>query len=190
MQPGLVDLSQHAAYYSVFLKDRVHANKTFFRKILGEMLGYINNKRLIATDDEAKAKWNTASFIGAVGIELWEKWVGKDHLQPSAQHDCIDNLVKGQKVFNFAKPDFWFWAKSDNKDVVAEMVDELQKKLKGHEDEDNEHFENRVTYGYAQRIFNDQYRHNLVLGCRFAENVTNPTDKVTLLNHTLISQDE
>lgn len=136
---------------------------------------------------------NTTAVVG-VHFDLFRKWCADSddltvpeamaYLHPSAPDDegRVTSTVFDDSLgtFQSSHGDLWFHIKSDDPDHLAPVYDAICAEL------DNVIDDQRVYQDCNRRTRGQDSDTGRVLGCRFAENLNNPADPITVSQHTLV----
>lgn len=182
-QRGLVYPSPFAIFTTFWMNKPV--NRLRFAELMASFRKEIN------TNPELKDR-NTSVVLG-ISFENWAAICEAEGLSlpkgmrlnfPSHDDKYTSDVFDASKgVFEDSKGDIWFHIKSDNKracDLVLEMIVAALK------EETKDYYAQDAASKSNQK---DGFR-GKVLGCRFSENLNNPSDPITIAKHTLIGGDD
>ncbi|WP_316839236.1 Dyp-type peroxidase [Pedobacter gandavensis] len=182
-QRGLVYPSPYAIFATFWLK------KTVDKKQLAVLMATLRDE---ITNNDALAGKNTTVVLG-VSFKNWADICAKDGTSlpkgmqlnfPEEKDPFTSKVFDASKgVFNNAHGDIWFHIKSDFERPCELVLELIESALK----EDT----SRSFAQPAASKSNEKDGHKgKVLGCRFSENLNNPSDPITIAKHTLIGGED
>lgn len=186
MQRGLIYPAPYARFVSYWLKQGQSITRAQVSAVMRTVREAIH-KRCGAR--------NTTAVVG-VNFVLYQKWcaedgrsvpAGMDYAFPTPRPDGSPTssvFERSGGVFQDSVADLWFHIKSDEADHLDQVNEFINDALSEFVDADQTAYQDcnqRVRHG------SDAGR---VLGRRFAENLNNPTDPVTIANHTLVGHED
>ncbi|GAA4196805.1 hypothetical protein GCM10022289_03070 [Pedobacter jeongneungensis] len=182
-QRGLVYPSPFAIFTTFWTKIRVQ------RSQLADLMASVRKE--INTNAELKDR-NTSVILG-VSFKNWAGICNSDKLPlpkgmrlnfPSeTDHYTSDVFDASKGVFDDTEGDIWFHIKSDSKnacEVVLELIVDTLKEVTKH----------YFAQDAASKSNSKDGNKGKVLGCRFSENLNNPSDPITIAKHTLIGGED
>ncbi|MGN7986636.1 Dyp-type peroxidase [Pedobacter sp. 22226] len=182
-QRGLVYPSPFAIFTTFWTKIRVQ------RSQLADLMASVRKE--INTNTELKDR-NTSVILG-VSFKNWAGICNSDKLPlpkgmrlnfPSETDPYTSDVFDASKgVFDDTEGDIWFHIKSDSKnacEVVLELIVEALKEVTKH----------YFAQDAASKSNSKDGNKGKVLGCRFSENLNNPSDPITIAKHTLIGGED
>lgn len=182
-QRGLVYPSPFAVFATFWLKQPES------RLRLAELLAGFREE---INSNERLANRNTTVVLG-VSFKNWKDICTAEGLPvpkgmqlnfPTDKDPLTSDVFGASKgVFEDSKGDLWFHIKSDDetacKLVLDMVVDAMKNNTKGH-----------FAQEAASKSDKKDGHNGKVLGCRFSENLNNPSDPITIAKHTLIGGDD
>ncbi|WP_316820410.1 Dyp-type peroxidase [Pedobacter gandavensis] len=182
-QRGLVYPSPYAIFATFWLRKPVD------KKQLALLMATIRDE---ITSNDALANKNTTVVLG-VSFKNWADICAKDgtdlpkgmQLNFPEENDPFTSKVfdASKGVFSNAHGDIWFHIKSDFEHPCELVLELIESALK-------DDTKNVVAQPAASKS-NEKGGHNgKVLGCRFSENLNNPSDPITIAKHTLIGGED
>ncbi|APU14932.1 MULTISPECIES: Dyp-type peroxidase [Actinoalloteichus] len=190
VQPGLVYPSPHALFATFW---RAPNGSPVTRALLSGVMSTVRE-----TIHERYGDANTTAVVG-VGFRLWLEIceqegvappTGMTMLFPSASSDAgstSDVFERSRGTFADSQADLWFHLKSDRDGdcaAVFELVSELLA------DSGCVDPARTVSQEAATKSVRKDKLGGKVLGCRFSENLNNPTDPVTIEGHTIVGNED
>lgn len=179
MQPGLIYPADYAGFLMCW------TDKQLKREELVKVLDKVNC--FIEKNYGVENKEQTSSVVVGLSFETITRWCKEEGMEVPKAVSLKYNGVEGKNVFSRngtvfknSKADYFFHIKSDQKGRVNEMKKVIQNAFG-----DNLWKEEYQECGRRNRI-SDPEGPGRVLGCRFAENLNNPADPVTIASHTLV----
>lgn len=182
-QRGLVYPSPYAIFSTFWMKKAV--DKTQLAHLMADL-------RQEITNNEALASKNTSAILG-ISFKNWAAICEEDGSTlpkgmrlnfPEKEDPFTSEVFDASKgVFDNAQGDIWFHIKSDDEaacDLVLELI------LKGLKEDTKDHFAQKA----ASKSNEKDGHKGKVLGCRFSENLNNPSDPITVAKHTLIGGED
>jgi Dyp-type peroxidase family len=144
---------------------------------------------------------NTTAVVG-VGFRLWQEWCEQDGMplpagmrlafpssEPRAENAYSSSTVfrRSHGTFVDTGGDLWFHIKSDRETDCPAVFEQLSKLLGGQGFVDP----GRTVYQVAAtKSVRPDKRGGKVLGCRFSENLNNPSNPVTVQKHTIVGPED
>jgi Dyp-type peroxidase family len=178
-QRGLVYPSPFAVFATFWTK------KPVSRFRLAELMAQFRQE--INTNPELGNR-NTSVVLG-VSFKNWAAICETDGLSlpkgmrlnfPSAEDKYTSDVFSASKnVFEDSEGDLWFHIKSDSEKACSQVLELVVAALK----EDTESY---FAQDAASKSNREDGHKGKVLGCRFSENLNNPSDPITIAKHTLI----
>ena len=179
-QRGLVYPSPYAIFVTFWLN-----KKNISRSRLADVLELVRDK--INTDSRLQSR-NTTAILG-VSFSNWKRICKEEGLSvPTGmklaypdpeQPDTSSVFNDSSNTFKDSEGDLWFHIKSNDKDacdlVLSIIVEELSKEA-----------ETYFAQSAASKSNSADGHNGKVLGCRFSENLNNPSDPISIAKHTLI----
>ncbi len=183
-QRGLVYPSPHAIFATFWL------NQPASRQQLAELMAYLRES---ITTNEALKGHNTTAVLG-VSFQNWAVICEQDGLSLPAGmrfnhtvdgdpfHSKVFKASNG--IFNDAHGDIWVHIKSDYEQDCDMVLDILVAYL--------EKLGTRDVFAQkaASKSTQNDGHNGKVLGCRFSENLNNPSDPISIAKHTLIGGED
>lgn len=159
--------------------------KTQFAKVMAEIRSKIN------THEDLKDR-NTSVILG-VSFENWAKICDEEGIPhpkgmtlqfPEHNDPYVSKVFRASNgAFVDSNGDLWFHIKSDSKEA-CEIVNSLL--IKALDSITEEHYSQEA----ASKSNEADGHRGKVLGCRFSENLNNPSDPISIAKHTLIGCDD
>ncbi|EPX60877.1 hypothetical protein D187_001528 [Cystobacter fuscus DSM 2262] len=190
VQRGLIYPSPHALFATFF---RQPQGRPLTKAILQQLM-----KDVRAAIHERWPSANTTAIVG-VGFKLWQEWCAQEgtalpegmrFLFPEAEGGSYRSTVfsRSNGTFVDSQADLWFHIKSDNPEhcpqvfafIRERLVDQEQCLRAGPTDHQEAHSKSLHPDGKGGKV----------LGCRFSENLNNPTDPLTLQDQTLVGSED
>ncbi|WP_228151912.1 Dyp-type peroxidase [Acinetobacter seifertii] len=181
MQRGLVYPSPHAIFSTVWL------NKEITRERIRQLM--IAVRQEVNTNPALSSK-NTTLAIG-VSFDNWDLICKKDKLSrpkgmqlhyPEEKNPNVSKVFSDSKEnFKNSDGDIWLHVKSDDADACTVLQTYIEHFLVS----DIKEIFSQVTASQSKTG-----RNGKVLGCRFSENLNNPSDPISLAKHTLIGTED
>lgn len=178
-QRGLVYPSPFAIFSTFWMKEPFTSS---------ELALLMASLRLKINTDKALSDKNTSVILG-VSFENWERICkeegktipkGMKLNYPKKSNPNQSRAFKESNgVFNDSEADIWFHIKSDNEDACKIVLNLILTYLKSNT-------ERYYAQPAASKSSNEDGHAGKVLGCRFSENLNNPSDPVTIAKHTII----
>jgi Dyp-type peroxidase family len=178
-QRGLVYPSPFAIFTTFWM------NKPVTNLQLAHLMASLRLK--INTDETLSGK-NTSAVLG-VSFENWERICieeGKSvpkgmklnfpKLSNSNQSEVFE---ESNGVFKDSEADIWFHIKSDNEEACVKVLNLIRDYLKSD-------IKDCFAQGAASKSTEEGGHNGKVLGCRFSENLNNPSDPITIAKHSII----
>jgi len=182
-QRGLVYPSPFAIFTTFWAKTQVS------RQQLADLMASVRKE--INTHPELKDR-NTSVVLG-VSFKNWAAICNNDKLPlpkgmrlnfPTAADPYTSDVFDASKgVFDDTAGDLWFHIKSDSKNACELVLDLIVNSLK----EVTKHY---FAQDAASKSNSKDGNKGKVLGCRFSENLNNPSDPITIAKHTLIGGED
>lgn len=182
-QRGLVYPSPYAIFSTFWMKKAV--DKTQLAHLMAEL-------RQEITNNEALASKNTSAILG-ISFKNWAAICEEDGKTlpkgmrlnfPEKEDPFTSEVFDASKgVFDNANGDIWFHIKSDDEaacDLLLELI------LNGLKEDTKDHFAQKA----ASKSNEKDGHKGKVLGCRFSENLNNPSEPITVAKHTLIGGED
>ncbi|MGH3770838.1 MAG: Dyp-type peroxidase [Pseudonocardiaceae bacterium] len=195
MQRGLVYPAPHALF-ATFWRTPDGTGKPVTRAALSRVL-----KAVRTMIHEQFGSANTTAVVG-VGFQLWRQWCAQDGVPPPAGMRLLfpsggvgaDGTDASSAVFHLShgtfidsQADLWFHIKSDREDHCPAVFEYLSQLLADEACVDPRRTEYQVA---ATKSVRDDKLGGKVLGCRFSENLNNPTDPVSIQKHILAGSED
>ncbi|WP_265733956.1 Dyp-type peroxidase [Acinetobacter genomosp. 33YU] len=181
MQRGLVYPSPHAIFSTVWL------NKEITREKIRQLMIAVRQE---VNKNPALSSKNTTLAIG-VSFDNWDLICEKDKLsRPKGMqlHYPVEKNPNVSEVFSDSNGSFknsdgdiWLHVKSDDADACTVLQTYIEHFLAS----DIKEIFSQVTASQSKTG-----RNGKVLGCRFSENLNNPSDPISLAKHTLIGAED
>ncbi len=182
-QRGLVYPSPFAIFTTFWTKTRVN------RSQLADLMASLRKE--INTGTELKDR-NTSVILG-VSFKNWAAICNSDKLPlpkgmrfnfPTENDPYTSDVFDASKgVFDDTEGDIWFHIKSDSKNACEVVLERIVNTLK----EVTKHY---FAQDAASKSNSKDGNKGKVLGCRFSENLNNPSDPITIAKHTLIGGED
>ncbi|MFD0202924.1 MULTISPECIES: Dyp-type peroxidase [Saccharothrix] len=154
--------------------------------------------------DEIHADFGSANttIVTGVGFRLWHEWCREAGSRPprgmrlrhpsgepgvDAEHAPSKVFERSNGTFVDSGADLWFHIKSDNREHCPGVLERLSAKLAATGGIDPTR---TVDQEAATKSVRADKRGGKVVGCRFSENLNNPTSPVSLQKHTLVGLDD
>ncbi|AOS64039.1 Dyp-type peroxidase [Actinoalloteichus hymeniacidonis] len=191
VQPGLVYPSPYALFATFW---RAPEGAKISRSVLAEVLTEVGE-----AIQKHHAGANTTAVLG-VGFGLWQEICETDGLElprgmaltcpantSTGPHPTSDVFARSQGTFADSQADLWFHIKSDREDDCPAVYESISRLLaaKNCIDESRTVFQAAATKSVRADKLGGK-----VLGCRFSENLNNPTDPVTIESHTIVGNED
>jgi len=180
MQPGLVYPADHALFSLCWVTD------TFTKALLKTTVEKVNEfieKKYFA---EGEITHHTTSMVVGVSFPLFEKWCKEEgkSIPKAMKTDNKHNVfTRAGSIFKDSGAAIFFHIKA----AVKAHVESIHKVLKESIGED---LKKEVSQACNRRDRLGEKGKGRVLGCRFAENLNNPADPITVANHTLVGYED
>ncbi|WP_445721622.1 Dyp-type peroxidase [Flavobacterium sp.] len=182
-QRGLVYPSPHAIYVTFWLET------TPSRKELANLMATIRYK--INTDENLKSR-NTSLIMG-VSFSNWEK-ISKEEKMPlpkgmTLNYPKVDDkntsrvFEESKGAFQDSNGSLWFHIKSDDKEACEIVLKDVVELLK-------EETKSYYAQEAASKSTQEDGMNGKVLGCRFSENLNNPSDPISIAKHSLVGGED
>lgn len=144
---------------------------------------------------------HTSAVVG-VGFARWQAWATQDgsalpsgmrlsqpaldaNGQPSTTHSAV--FERGVSTFADSQGDLWFHIKSDSADYCDQVFAEIARWLEAHGAIDPA----RTVYQHGSTKSTQPDRlGGKVLGCRFSENLNNPSDPLSIQTQALVGAED
>ncbi|WP_316826147.1 Dyp-type peroxidase [Pedobacter miscanthi] len=182
-QRGLVYPSPFAIFTTFWTKTRIS------RAQLADLMASVRKE--INTSAELKDR-NTSVILG-VSFKNWVAICKSDDLSlpkgmqlnfPTEADPYTSDVFDASKgVFDDTEGDIWFHIKSDSKNACEVVLERIVNSLK----EVTKHY---FAQDAASKSNHKDGNKGKVLGCRFSENLNNPSDPITIAKHTLIGGED
>jgi len=192
VQRGLIYPSPHALF-ATFFRRPAGEGKPLTKAILQKLM-----KDVRAAIHQNWPSANTTAIVG-VGFRLWQEWCAEDQttlpegmsfLFPEKEGAAYRSAVfsRSNGTFVDSQGDLWFHIKSDNREhcpqvfafIRERLVDQEQCAHIGPTDHEEAH----------SKSLREDGRGGKVLGCRFSENLNNPTDPISIQEQTLVGSED
>ncbi|WP_047686050.1 MULTISPECIES: Dyp-type peroxidase [Xenorhabdus] len=184
VQRGLVYPAPHALFLTVWLKDSVIS-----RVELAQLMADI---RKAIHDQEELSSRNTSAILG-VSFALWKR-ICKDEKLPVPKGmklnfpeddnpDTSSVFHRSAGSFQDSAADLWFHLKSDDP-AACHIVGELIKTGLG------KRIKEAVAQPAASKSDLEDGKNGKVLGCRFSENLNNPSDPISISKHIITGAED
>lgn len=184
-QRGLVYPSPHA----VFALARTLTPDSVTLDDLSNLMAFL--RRQIHTDENLRQQHS--SVVLGVSIRLWRKLSLDNEMPlpkglalnfPTTEGDSSTVFERSSESFQDSGDDLWFHIKSDNAAACNILKGLIEQQLTGKISPlESEQASSRSP-------INDPDAAGKVLGCRFSENLNNPTDPVTIGKHAVVSNED
>ncbi|MBB6269721.1 Dyp-type peroxidase family [Pedobacter cryoconitis] len=184
-QRGLVYPSPHATFATFWLKtpDGKPIQKLLLTKLMAQFRKEINTRATLQSQ-------NTTVVLG-VSFKNWAAICGEENLPkgmklnfPSKEDKYTSDVFGASKgAFDDSNGDIWFHIKSKNEAPCDEVLEMVVDALK-------DYTERYFAQKAASKSNREDGHKGKVLGCRFSENLNNPSDPVTIAKHTLIGGED
>ncbi|QNX86433.1 Dyp-type peroxidase [Acinetobacter seifertii] len=181
MQRGLVYPSPHAIFSTVWL------NKEITREKIRQLMIAVRQE---VNKNPALSSKNTTLAIG-VSFDNWDLICEKDKLSrpkgmqlhyPEEKNPNVSEVFSDSNgSFKNSDGDIWLHVKSDDADACTVLQTYIEHLLAS----DIKEIFSQVTASQSKTG-----RNGKVLGCRFSENLNNPSDPISLAKHTLIGAED
>lgn len=181
MQRGLVYPAPHATFSTVWLNTEITREK--IRQLMIAVRQEINKNPALSSK-------NTTLAVG-VSFDNWDLICEKDGLSrpkgmqlhyPKRHHPNISKVFADSNgSFKNSEGDIWLHVKSDDANACTVLQEYIEKFLAL----DIKEIVSQVTASQSKNG-----RNGKVLGCRFSENLNNPSDPISLAKHTLIGAED
>ncbi len=194
MQRGLVYPAPFATFATFRAKSGAKLTRDFVREI------YVETRNKIHADFGSR---NTTAIFG-VSFDLFLQWcdehgmtapAGMDFLYPVAIDNPDGTRRNTSAVFGRSSGTFqdsggalWIYIKSDEESHCQGVYEFISDKLADHVDVDPANPDAWVQPCNSRPT--SDAPGGKVVGCRFAENLNNPADPITVANHTLVSYED
>lgn len=192
MQRGLVYPAPFAAFATFFAgtaekpltKARLSALLRDVRKLIHREYGSANT-----------------SAIGAVGFARWQQWEPREWpagmalrypvIEPDGKPSTVrsDVFERGSGTYADSQADLFFHIKSDDEAHCEGVFAFIRKRLE-EVDRCADPALTQYEIGKRRQGATDKDRGGKVLGCRFAENLQNPSDPLTIAQHVLVGDED
>ncbi|RQO75496.1 formate acetyltransferase [Pedobacter sp. KBW06] len=186
-QRGLVYPSPFAIFTTFWLSKP--ADKPLDREHLAQLMASF--RKVINTNPALKNK-NTSVVLGvsfrnwAILCEEYDMPLPKGMRLnfPSREDQYTSDVFDASKgVFDDSDGDIWFHIKSDKEEACDEVLELIVAALK---EETKDYYAQKA----ASKSDQEDGHNGKVLGCRFSENLNNPSDPITIAKHTLIGGED
>lgn len=186
-QRGLVYPSPHATFATFWLKtpDGKPIKKSHLAELMAAFRQEINTRKTLQSK-------NTSVVLG-VSFKNWAAICKEEgmslpkgmHLNfPSKEDPYTSDVFSASKgVFDNSHGDIWFHIKSNYEAPCDEVLKLVVDALK-------DFTEKYVAQKAASKSNREDGHKGKVLGCRFSENLNNPSDPITIAKHTLIGGED
>lgn len=178
VQRGLVYPSPHAIY-AIFRRRGAAFAKDDLRALLNDLRGEIHKHMGSA---------HTSATAG-VGFALWREWCAADGTpvpdgmrMDFADGDSSTVFPRSNGTFADSGGDLWFHIKSDDPEHCARAYEFIETRLRPACDV-------VVAQPAARKKPSPGNPGGKVIGCRFAENLNNATDPLSLENHVIVQNE-
>jgi len=181
-QRGLIYPAPHALF-AIFWRAPEPAARPLTRAVLSQVVATLREKI-----HESFGSANTVAVVG-VGFPLWLEWCEKEGMAPPTGMRELDpsthvfDLSNG--TFKDSGGDLWFHIKSDVEEHCPGVFEHLSTLLDGSVDPAR-----TTSQVAATKATEPPHRGGKVLGCRFSENLNNPTDPIGIQKHTIVGDDD
>lgn len=135
---------------------------------------------------------NHTTITVAVSFELYKHWckedggsIPKGMALKSDQNLVEDVFKRGSHTYAHSAIDVWVYIRSDKEQHLAGVYNFLLEQMNPFLREDK-----APVYQDANRRATRNDQGGRVLGCRFSENLNNPTDPITIAGHALIGYED
>lgn len=195
MQRGLVYPAPHALF-ATFWRAPDGTGNPITKDVLSRVL-----KKVRTTIHKRFGNANTTAVVG-VGFQLWQQWCAQGGVAPptgmrllfpsdqvGAPGSDTSSAVFGrsQGTFVDSQADLWFHIKSDRETDCPAVFEYLSQLLEGADCIDPHQTKHQVA---ATKSVRADKLGGKVLGCRFSENLNNPTDPLSVQKHTLVGLED
>lgn len=187
VQRGLIYPSPHA----VFVMCRL-PGKTASREQLATLVTQIQQD--IASNPSLNQSHSSATL--GVSLPLWQTICQNEQLplpagmtlqHPSEENDQTSKVFEqSSNAFKDSEQDLWLHVKSDNQQDCADLYGLLSDHLKAIFGAEVE----ITAQPGASKTDGSDSKEGKVLGCRFAENLNNPADPLTIAKHSLVGDED
>lgn len=191
MQRGLIYPAPHALF-ATFWRAPDGIRKDTLARVM----------RALRTDIHANfGSANTTAVVG-IGFRLWREWCALEGVAPPAGMRLlypsgeagVDSAYAPSRVFRLSngtftdsQGDLWFHIKSDREDDPPAVFKHLSRALADAGCIDPRRTPHQVA---ATKSVRQNKLGGKVLGCRFSENLNNPTDPVSMQKHIVVGPDD
>ncbi|WP_211215266.1 Dyp-type peroxidase [Actinoalloteichus spitiensis] len=189
VQRGLVYPSPHALFATFWrAPDGTEITLALLRRVMSSLREIIDTRFGAA---------NTTAVVG-VGFRLWSEICAAEGMEPPTgmRFDLPATRTDGSPTstvfersngtFVDSDADLWFHLKSDEESHCDEVYEELARLL----DREGCVAQRREYQRADTKATGEKKLGGKVLGCRFSENLNNPTDPVTLETHTIVGNED
>jgi Dyp-type peroxidase family len=190
VQRGLVYPAPHALFATFWASA---AGEPLTRAVLSRVSGAVRDRI-----HERHGSTNTTAVVG-VGFHRWAQWCaeegtglpkGMEVLFPVSPDEPMVSSVfeRSGNTFADSHGDLWFHIKSDDPEhckAVFEYLVQMLVEEEGCVDPDGV-----VHQAAATKSRRRDKRGGKVVGCRFSENLNNPTDPVTMQRHVIVGPED
>lgn len=186
-QRGLVYPSPHATFATFWLKTPTGEpiKKSHLAELMAAFRQEINTRETLRNKNTSVVLGVSFKNWAAICEEYGMSLPKGMHLNfPSKEDKYTSDVFSASKgVFDNSHADIWFHIKSDKEAACDEVLKLVVDALKGHT-------EKYVAQKAASKSNQEDGHKGKVLGCRFSENLNNPSDPVTIAKHTLIGGED
>lgn len=179
-QRGLIYPAPHAIFSTFWLK----TDTAFTRAQLAQIM--VNIREFIHNTDELRSH-NSTAIVGT-SFALWKQFCADDQLSipesiklhyPEADDENTSMVFeRSNDVFKHSNGDLWFHIKSDQKQDCVAILAFIQHQLEGVA-------QSHIAQSASSRTEREDGKKGKVLGCRFSENLNNPSGPVSLAKHAI-----
>ncbi|HEX6037268.1 Dyp-type peroxidase, partial [Longimicrobium sp.] len=191
VQRGLVYPAPHAIFATFWRAPRAKGSRRLTKKVLRRLVKDV--RREIHRNYGSR---NTTAIAG-VGFALWKEWCARDGTpvptgmelrfpDGTGSHSAV--FARSGGTFADSDGDLWFHVKSLDPAHCEGVLEFIRRRL---EDEERCVDPSRTVHQSAATKSNQpDHMGGKVLGCRFSENLNNPTDPVSVQGNVLVGYED
>ncbi|MBJ7553418.1 Dyp-type peroxidase [Marinomonas spartinae] len=184
-QRGLVYPAPHAIFATFWLRDESTYRRNQLAQLMLEVRNYIHCT-------ESLRSHNSTAVVGT-SFSLWRKFCQDDglsvpksielHFPESDDKNTSEVFAKSDGVFQHSKGSLWFHIKSDKVADCSAIFEFIKNKLESIADK-------HIEQPASSRTEREDGKKGKVLGCRFSENLNNPSSPISLSKHSVCGTED